>query len=244
MKFTYDGYTELIELIRKGDYLIADYNNWKQCEKCVILRHDVDTDLQKALELATLEYQMDIRSTYFVLITSNFYNPNSYRNRKIMKEIQNMGHTVGLHFDEMAYPDDAGRVEEVIVHIQNELRMLSDILQTDVCVFSYHRPTRRILDADIGIQSAINSYSDTFFKKFKYLSDSRMYWREPVLSIICEQSYQRLQILTHPFWYHDKEMDMKEIIENFIRAAYMERYKCLNENFTNLDGIIDGGIRL
>ena len=49
MKFTYDGYTGLIELIRKEDYLIADYNNWKQCEKCVILRHDVDTDLQKAL---------------------------------------------------------------------------------------------------------------------------------------------------------------------------------------------------
>lgn len=61
MKFTYDGYTGLIELIRKEDYLIADYNNWKQCEKCVILRHDVDTDLQKALELATLEYRMDIK---------------------------------------------------------------------------------------------------------------------------------------------------------------------------------------
>lgn len=149
MKFTYDGYTGLIELIRKEDYLIADYNNWKQCEKCVILRHDVDTDLQKALELATLEYRMDIKSTYFVLITSNFYNPNSNRNRTIMKEIQNMGHTVGLHFDEMAYPDDVGRVEEITVHIQNELKMLSDILQMDVYIFSYHRPTRRILDADI-----------------------------------------------------------------------------------------------
>ena len=243
MKFTYDGYTGLIELIRKEDYLIADYNNWKQCEKCVILRHDVDTDLQKALELATLEYRMDIKSTYFVLITSNFYNPNSNRNRTIMKEIQNMGHTVGLHFDEMAYPDDVGRVEEITVHIQNELKMLSDILQMDVYIFSYHRPTRRILDADIRIQGAINSYSDIFFKQFKYLSDSRMYWREPVLDIICGQFYQRLHILTHPFWYQERKTDMKEIIENFIKAACIERYKDLDDNLTNLDGII-GGIRL
>ncbi len=243
MKFTYDGYTELIELIRKEDYLIADYNNWKQCEKCVILRHDVDTDLQKALELATLEYRMDIKSTYFVLITSNFYNPNSNRNRTIMKEIQNMGHTVGLHFDEMAYPDDIGRVEEITVHIQNELKMLSDILQMDVYIFSYHRPTRRILDADIRIQGAINSYSDIFFKQFKYLSDSRMYWREPALDIICGRLYQRLHILTHPFWYQERKTDMKEIIENFIKAACIERYKDLDDNLTNLDGII-GGIRL
>lgn len=36
---------------------------------------------------------------------------------------------------------------------------------------------------------------------------------------------------------------MKEIIENFIKAACIERYKDLDDNLTNLDGII-GGIRL
>ncbi len=238
MKFTFDGYAELIELIRQEGYSIANYNNWKQYDKCVILRHDVDIDLQKALELAMFEYRIGVQSTYFVLTTSNLYNFNSYRNRKFMKEMLNMGHTVGLHFDEMAYTNDSGKAKELMEDIRNELKMLSDALLTDIDIFSYHRPTKLILDADIRIQGTTNAYSNVFFKQFKYLSDSRMCWREPILNIIRGQLYQRLHILTHPFWYQDKATDMKAILHDFLNKADIERYDYLNDNFTNLSNVI------
>ena len=64
-----------------------------------------------------------------------------------------------------------------------------------------------------------------------------MNWREPVMDIIKESQYPRLHILTHPFWYYDSELGMKEILEAFIKRAGIERYDALNDNFTNLGNI-------
>lgn len=239
MTFTYAGYLELLNLLQANGYNIANYHNWKEYMKCAIMRHDVDNDMNQALAMAQTEYEYNIKSTYFVLLTSNFYNLYSDRNRKILNEIQDMGHMIGLHFDEMAYPKDVGSVDKIVKDIERELSILSEISATDISVFSYHRPTKEILDANIKIQGTLNSYGDIFFKEFKYLSDSRMNWREPILDIIRRTTYDRMQILTHPFWYHKEEKSMKEVLENFILGASMERYDDLDNNFTKLGEIVD-----
>ena len=239
MKFTFGGYEELINLLHVNGYKITDYYNWKENDKCVILRHDVDIDLKQALKMAEFEVRNSVKSTYFVLLTSNFYNMHSQRSREILNEIQNMGHMVGLHFDEMAYPQDAGNACKVTKDVYMELKILSEILKRDITVFSYHRPTKAILDADIELQGAINSYGNLFFRQFKYLSDSRMFWREPVTDIICGKgAYAKLHILTHPFWYHEEEKSMEEILHEFLNRAKMERYDDLNDNFTGLENVV------
>ena len=239
MRFTIDGYVELLKLLRENNYNIADYQDFQKYKRCVILRHDVDFDLQQALSMAKIEYQYGVKSTFFILLTSNFYNIYSCRNRRIIAEIQNMDHTIGLHFDEMAYPKDAGIVDKIEQDIRKELRILSELVEKDIIVFSYHRPTKRILDANIKLQGVVNSYGTLFFKEFKYLSDSRMNWREPVLDIIQSNQYSQMQLLTHPFWYHEKEKHMREIISEFLNRAGMERYSELKDNFTNLKDVIE-----
>lgn len=239
MIFTVHGYMHLLALLKENGYKTADYFNWEKYDKCAVLRHDVDLDLERAFSMAQTEYRLGVNSTYFVLLTSNFYNINSYKNRSIVKEIQDMGHTIGLHFDEMAYPEDAGDADKIVEDIEEEISILSEVVKTDISVFSYHRPTKAILDSDIRIQGTVNSYGDLFFKEFKYLSDSRMHWREPVLDFIQKGIYRRMQILTHPFWYRDEERGMQKILCEFLNAAGMERYNNLNDNFTNLRDIID-----
>lgn len=239
MTFTYDSYTGLLDLLEKNGYETTDYHNWEKYDKCVILRHDVDTDLQKTLEMAELEHRYGIKSTYFVLLTSNFYNPFSNKNREILNKIKGLGHTIGLHFDEAAYPYDAGNAEKVKQDIRKEISVLSEILGVEVVDFSYHRPTKAILDADIEIPGMINSYGILFFREFKYLSDSRMRWREPVEEIIQGGAFLRLQILTHPFWYCVTEKSMEKILGDFINGARAERYDDLNDNFTDLNDVID-----
>lgn len=241
MLFTYAGYIQLLNLLKENDYEIADYYNWKEYDKCVILRHDVDNDMAQALSMAQIEYEQGMKSTYFVLLTSNFYNLYSNRNRGILREIKDMGHTIGLHFDEMAYPEDAGNAEKIVQNIRKELNILSEIMQNDVTVFSYHRPTKAILDANIKMKDAVNSYGNIFFRQFKYLSDSRMHWRAPVMDIVQEGLYSRLHILTHPFWYQNEDRNMKSVLYNFVKRASVERYEDLNDNFTNLVEIMDRG---
>lgn len=245
MPFTYAGYIQLLNLLKENGYEIADYHNWKEYDKCAILRHDVDYDMARAFSMARVEYGQGVRSTYFVLLTSNFYNIYSSRNRGLLREIKGMGHTIGLHFDEMAYPEETGKAEQVVRNIEAELNILSEVMQNDITVFSYHRPTKAILDAEINVERATNSYGHTFFRQFKYLSDSRMHWREPVADIIQEGQYSRLHILTHSFWYCDEERDMRSILSGFVKRACEERYSDINDNFTNLEEIMDrGGTRL
>ncbi len=241
MNFTFQSYSTLLTLLNEEGYKIIDYSDGEKYEKCAILRHDVDFDVSQALLMAQAEYRQGIRSTFFVLVTSNLYNIHSFASRKAIKQIQDMGHTIGLHFDEVVYPEDIGKVDRIREKIKQELDILSEVLSTNIGVYSYHRPSKAILDFDIQIGGAINSYGELFFKKFKYLSDSRMHWREPVLDIICKRQYPRMQILTHPFWYHDKEKSMELILHDFIKKAGIQRYDDLSDNFTDLDGVIDRG---
>lgn len=101
-----------------------------------------------------------------------------------------------------------------------------------------HRPSRETLEADYDIPGIVNSYGKTFFHDFKYLSDSRRRWREPVEDIIRSGEHDRLHILTHAFWYHEEEEDISQTVGEFIRSANRERYAQMMENITDLPSIL------
>lgn len=157
-------------------------------------------------------------------------------------QIQALGHELGLHFDEKAYPE-AG-IEETAAHILRERDMLSALLETPVTSVSMHRPSQATLDADLQIPGMINSYGQTFFHDFKYLSDSRRRWREPVEEIVASGRYDRLHILTHAFWYHYQEEPIEVTVRRFISSANQERYRQMEENITDLASIMGGGASL
>lgn len=55
MKFTYHAYRELLEQLRVQGYEFTDYTGWSDFTRCVILRHDIDYDINKAVQMAALE---------------------------------------------------------------------------------------------------------------------------------------------------------------------------------------------
>lgn len=236
MNFTYSDYRKLIALLRDNGYTFANYHNFEKHKRCIIMRHDVDNSLSQAVRLAELEKECGVQSTFFVLLRTDFYNAASASAQKILHRILELGHEIGLHFDEMAY--DGGSGEDMIRRILWEKEMLSALLGTEVTTVSMHRPSKTTLDANWQIPGMVNSYGEMFFHSFKYLSDSRRRWREPVENIICAGEYDRLHILTHPFWYHDEEKTITESVEAFIRSARHERYLQMAENITDIDSII------
>lgn len=104
-----------------------------------------------------------------------------------------------------------------------------------------HRPSKWILENDIQFDNIINSYSKEFIFNFKYLSDSRMHWREDVLNIIENENYDRLHILTHPFWYANRKETINKKIIRFMNDAKMDRYGYLKDNIRDIDEIINEG---
>lgn len=236
MRFTYDSYSNLILALKKNNYLFAKYNDCDNHKKCVILRHDIDTSLEKAVKLAKLESEMGVNSTYFILLSSEFYNVLSKDSHEKVKEIQNMGHDIGLHFDELNYDKTCRKgIQSLII---KEVCILEEILQTKIKSVSMHRPSQETLEADYDLSPVINSYGKKFFKEFKYVSDSRRRWREDVMEIIQSGKYDKLHILTHAFWYHDKEKDLKTTIKEFVNQGNIDRYHILDKNITDLKSIL------
>ena len=235
MQFTYDAYRGLIQLLKNHGYLFATYADWNYC-KCAIIRHDIDNDIEKALKLARIEKSEGVSSTYFVLLSSDFYNVFSLKNAQMLKNIASLGHDIGLHFDQMKYT--GAKINELVELIAVEAQLLSSAIELPVKCVSMHRPSKDVLDADLVIPGLINSYGHEFFREFKYLSDSRRRWREPVEEIIKSEKYNRLHILTHAFWYNEKDIDIHMNVKSFVNHANIERFLSMKENIADMDSIM------
>ena len=99
MDFKFSVYQELCNTIvtsRYNFFRIIDYiNNSKShnTEKSLILRHDVDKNPKKALQMAKIEKKYDICSTYYFRIKDKIFNED------YIKEISDMGHEIGYHYE-------------------------------------------------------------------------------------------------------------------------------------------------
>ena len=236
MKFTYEAYKNMILNLKENNYEIVDYKNYEKKDKVVILRHDIDTSLEKALEMAELENKLNVSAIYFILLSTDFYNVASKKSLEIIKEIIKLGGTIGLHFDEQKYQVETK--EDLIKYVKYEADILSKIIGKKIEIVSMHRPSKKFLEMNLEIPEIINSYQKEFFEDFKYVSDSRMNWREDVEEIINSNKYEKLHILTHPFWYEKKEDTMKNKLEIFLENSVINRYNALNANFRDLESII------
>lgn len=185
--------------------------------KKMIIRHDIDFSLEKALEIAQLEYNMGVKSTYFVLISYPFYNLYSDANSVIIKSILGYGHKIGLHFDETNY--SIKNQKDFIKYAMKELRILSNTTCGNVNYISMHRPSKQTLSSNYVLPNKIiNTYSSKFFTEIKYLSDSRMKWKTDPIDTISSGDYDKIQLLTHPILYNDQKLDTKTILNNFYQS--------------------------
>ncbi|MBE5857828.1 MAG: hypothetical protein E7296_09735 [Lachnospiraceae bacterium] len=238
MKFTYDAYGALIERLCERNYSFVDYSGASNKDKTVIMRHDIDFSIDKATVISSIEREHKVKSVFFVLLTSDFYNVFSKKNCYMLDKILNDGNVIGLHFDETRYPDYEGDLRAISEKIVEEKKVLERLLGIDVTCFSAHRPSKEFINSDLRIQGMINSYGREFFQEYRYLSDSRMAWREPVEDIIDSGEFDKLHILTHSFWYNKSEENIHDALINNINDAKKERYLAFSENIRNITEII------
>lgn len=233
MPFTYASYEKMLKALKKKEFQFVDYSSFRnQSGRTVILRHDVDFDPMKCRRIAEIEQAENVSSTFFFLIRSDFYNIFSSQVSNLIQSVGNMGHTVGLHFDETVYSDSVDYVQA----IKNEAAILEDIAGKRVDCVSMHLPSKKCLDGNWIIPGIENSYSHEIFSNYEYISDSRRRWKKPVMDIIenCSLSAPRkLHILTHPIWYHEKESDLRIDVNSLAQSAKEERLFALSQNISN-----------
>lgn len=230
----------MLEALQNGSYRFVGYDDWAIDSRSVIMRHDIDFDPVRALRIAQIEREAGAKASYFFLLRSDFYNACAPSVLSVMDNLLEMGHSVGLHFDEAAYDEGS----DIAVCVQNEIAIMEAALGVSgkglINTVSMHRPSKAVLEGDISIPGVINTYSSLFLEEFKYLSDSRCHWRIQPIPVITSGRYSRLHILTHPFWYHETDRSIKESLAAFINDAVPSRVLSICENVRNVGEELDG----
>jgi len=97
--FTLNIYLRLLAQLKKSGYRITTFEQYLSGsgeKKIVILRHDVDRQPANALIMAKLENKLSIKSSYYFRYVKKSNNPS------IIKQIVNMGHEIGYHYEDLA----------------------------------------------------------------------------------------------------------------------------------------------
>jgi hypothetical protein len=94
----------------------------KPAEPLVALRHDVDYDINVAMEMAFWEKEKECRSTFFLLHTADYWNSPQFIEKAL--QIQDFGHEIGLHVN-MLSEWMRGNVDDV----DGELKKILDQLR-------------------------------------------------------------------------------------------------------------------
>lgn len=204
--FVYDQYEMILRRAIDGGYYFSRFSDQSDSfPRICLLRHDVDICLQPALTLAALEAELDIASTYFVMLSSESYNCLSPNSRLILKDILDMGHEIGLHFSKWAYqptiPKITANPDLLIRLLQAEIRIIEDLSGHAIKAVSFHKPTMEY-EGRLALPGLINSYRKEDVGFDFYLSDSRMRWMDSTPEEVFRlKRYKKIQLLLHPMWW-------------------------------------------
>ena len=212
--FTIKGYLALLAEITALGYSCRTFLKADPKQRDLILRHDIDMSLEAGLEMAEAEAETSISATYFILLRSEFYNPNSARNRDRIRRLLQFGHGVGLHFDASLYGEDIDALSNAAA---GECEMLEQIAGHAVEVISFHRPAKVLLGLPDSLAGRVHAYQPRYFSEMGYCSDSRGAWN---FGLPFEQEAvengRALQLLTHPIWWTGEVATPKAKLKRFL----------------------------
>lgn len=226
--FSYVEYKEIIRNI-KATGLYCDYAKALTRGRFIIMRHDVEYSVERAHSLSRVEDSLDFTANYFFQWTNNSYNILSRCNMDMVKDMNERGHNIGLHFALNGLTD----IEQIRKQITKEMDTLSEMFGFEMRQFSIHRPSKAILKANLKFSDIINAYQDEFFTfsenaavdpqiKIKYLSDSNHIWRYGYPDAETLKSHDKIQILTHPFGWTKPGYDNFDNFKTLVREKHLE----------------------
>ena len=176
--FTPSYYREIIKAFTLRGYkpvTVKEYFN-NAPDKCVIIRHDVDRLPLMALNIAKIEFGMNIKSTFYFRIKRSVFKEN------ILNEIKGMGHEIGYHYND--YASSFGRRKKAINSFKANLEMVRRIYPVEtICMHGSPLTPWNNLDmwldreyAGFGITAELNK--DINYDSVFYLTDNGLGWNQ------------------------------------------------------------------
>lgn len=216
--FTFENYKRLLQLAKENGFtFILHKDEYVANRKDIIWRHDVEFEPDIALNMAIIEHELGVQTTYFFQLHSPYYNIVDSHYRKVFHQIKDLGHHVGLHFDSAYW--GISNEDQLNDYIAIDCSYLEKNLGVEIDTFSFHNTTpftHSCLKYKYG--GLINVYSCYFKENYDYCGDSLGYWRfDRLENILNDAGIQHLQVLTHDANWSDEILSPRK---RFSKAIY------------------------
>jgi hypothetical protein len=98
--------------------------------KCLVNRVDVDLSVKKSARLGEILTKLGIKATFFIRLHAPEYNPFSFENYRIIKELIREGHEIGYHSEVV---DEAFIWDEDAEHcLRRDIEVMNRIFNYEV----------------------------------------------------------------------------------------------------------------
>lgn len=181
--YTLAAYKEYLISLKKKRlefYTFQDFFKIKDdVDKFIIIRHDVDRKPLNALKMAKLEKSLNIRSTYYFRHKKYIFSP------EIIKEIYNMGHEIGYHYENLS--DTDGDFDLAMRDFTEKLKKFRKIVPVRT-IAMHGRPLKRFDNRDLWKDSGNHElligklnilgevYIDIDYSNIAYINDTGRNW--------------------------------------------------------------------
>ncbi len=179
-KFSTLNYETICKEILRNNYKILtfeekfqSFSNFK--DKFCILRHDVDRFANNSLNIAEIENNLGIKSTYYFRTTKSSFN------KRVIEAIKDLGHEIGYHYEDFAI--SSGNYDKAINRYEENLNKFKQ-LGIEIKTISMHgSPGRKHSSFKLWdkynykVQEVIGDANlDIDFKDIYYLTDTGRNW--------------------------------------------------------------------
>jgi hypothetical protein len=221
-QFSCDTFSEVLSALKQEKYRFVSFGDVLDSPilplgRTCLLRHDVDVSMDFALDMARIEHEHGVQSTYFVMLRSPVYNLMSRHASGVLTQLVSLGHEIGLHFDAGSAPCPGKSLEEEVIF---ELGILSNLAGSKVRAFSFHQPSDEALRMRLALPGVINTYNPDQLAGYKYISDSNRVWREADPFQLAATGLQHMHILLHPIWWMCQDGDVKDCWDKAIQRNF------------------------
>ena len=234
--FSYNEYKSIIKKVTNELPLSDCLSVLNGLDEFVFVRHDVEFSVKRAFNLAKFESNdLSINTTYLFQLRNNNYNILSSKNIKLVREIKDMGHSIGLH----VHLGGLKNIDDIENYVENDISTLGKYFGFDVNEYSFHRPTQESLRRNVDIKNRINLYGDKFFHYYEtekpknmnvvYLADSNHLWRYGYPLDLDLNKHRKIQLNCHPFSWTLKGYDNLNNFRTLADEKRLESIYSLND---------------
>jgi hypothetical protein len=230
--FTFENIKKQYELALSNGYSIITCNEYVRLKdlqalpaKTIVNRVDIDLSVKKADRLVTIFNSLSIKGTFFLRLHANEYNPFSFENYRIIKNMIETGHELGYHSEVIDQAVIWG--EDASACLQRDIKIINTMFGTKISGVASHGgmtglnnldfwKDKKPFDFDLRYEGYDKEPTYNLFQESFYISDSEWTrWKCYDKGVLCIDDrrtfgehvlndHALIHLLIHPDTYFDQ----------------------------------------